>query len=311
MDGLARENRSLHQRVAALQRTERDLLNDNQELARRLAATQKRHDVRRQHWKEELVNREKVFEARIKDLESRLGRQEEELLRIALHRPTETALNDSTISVWFASKANTWRVWADDFAHRDPKRLQSGLHPLQLRELCDGVKHFVRLTDKGNLPEELLAPRSDDGTWAVRLLLQGLLANFIISEALASPFWVFDATSADALELASPSVPRLDSMSPIGFRMDLAMWNASVAPPREVRSPRPLVMPLNPIAEPQDMRKLPRLVTSIQPPPSVPTCPVAGLLDDNLPSRQAMEGLYRLLSKGTSRPVSLVALFSS
>ncbi|AEO63694.1 uncharacterized protein THITE_2109227 [Thermothielavioides terrestris NRRL 8126] len=237
---LVKENRSLHQRIAALQRTERDLLNDNQDLARRLSAAQKRHDAQRQKWKEALLNREKVFEARIKDLESRLARQEEELLRVALDRSQETALSDAAIAAWLASRASSWRQWVDDFAHRDPNRIHSGLHPLQLRELCDGVKHFVRLTDSGELPEDLLTPAGSDGLRAAKLLLHGMLANFIMSETLASPFWVFDVVSPDALDLESPSMPRLNSLSPVGFRMDLAMWNSSVSLPRDVRSPLPL-----------------------------------------------------------------------
>ncbi|SPQ20803.1 cc73338e-9ff9-4dd3-ba1b-cdf649df99cd [Thermothielavioides terrestris] len=228
---LVKENRSLHQRIAALQRTERDLLNDNQDLARRLSAAQKRHDAQRQKWKEALLNREKVFEARIKDLESRLARQEEELLRVALDRSQETALSDAAIAAWLASRASSWRQWVDDFAHRDPNRIHSGLHPLQLRELCDGVKHFVRLTDSGELPEDLLTPAGSDGLRAAKLLLHGMLANFIMSETLASPFWVFDVVSPDALDLESPSMPRLNSLSPVGFRMDLAMWNSSVSLP--------------------------------------------------------------------------------
>jgi hypothetical protein len=298
-DELAKENRSLHQRVAALQRTERDLLNDNQELARRLSSTQKRHDTRRQHWKEELENREKISEARIKHLESRLALQEEELVRIALDRSGETGLNDTAITSWFATRETTWREWVDDFAHRDPNRVQSGLHPLQLRELCEGVKDFVRLTDKGQLPEELLSPPDTDGIRTARVLLHGMLANFIVSKTLESPFWVFDVISANPLELESPSVPRLNSMSPVGFRMDLAMWNFSIAPPRDVRSPRPMPMPTDRPAEPQDVRKLPRLVTSIQP-PNLSSGPLAGLSGQDLPSRQAMESLHRMLSNGMS-----------
>ncbi|KAK4039879.1 hypothetical protein C8A01DRAFT_16192 [Parachaetomium inaequale] len=228
---LVKENRSLHQRIAALQRTETDLLNENQDLARKLSSTQKRYETRRQHWKEELAKWETVFEARIKDLESRLAEQEEELARIALDRSRETGLNDTAITSWFAAKETAWREWVDDFAHQDPNRVQSGLHPLQLRELCEGVKDFVRLTDKGELPEELLAPPDNDGVRTARLLLHGMLANFIVSETLESPFWVFDVISTNPHELESPSVPRLNSMSPVGFRMDLAMWNFSIAPP--------------------------------------------------------------------------------
>ncbi|KAK4234095.1 hypothetical protein C8A03DRAFT_18939, partial [Achaetomium macrosporum] len=227
---LMKENRSLHQRVAALQRTELDLLNDNQDLAPRLASTQKRQETRRRQWKEELLNREKVFEARIKDLELRLARQEAELMRVALERTRETtALSDNAITSWFATKASAWRGWAEDFAHQDPNRVRSGLHPLQLRELCEGVKPSVRLTDKGELPEGLLTPTGNDGVHTAQVLLQGMLANFISSEVFKSPFWVFNAISVSTLELESPSVPRLNS--PIGFRMDLAMWNSDVALP--------------------------------------------------------------------------------
>ncbi len=298
-DDLAKENRSLHQRVAALQRTERDLLNDNQELARRLASVQKRHDTRRHQWKEELLNRERVFEARIKDLESRLARQEEEFVRIALDRPKETALGDSAISSWLAAKANIWREWAGDFAHRDPSRVQSGLHPLQRTELCEGVKHFVRLSETGQLPGELLTSPANDEAWTARVLLHGMLANFIISQTLASPFWVFDVIAPNSLELESPIMPRLNSVSPVGFRMDLAMCNFSIAPPRDVRSPRLIPVAQERLAESRDMRKLPRLVTSI-PPPNLSAGPAAGLLDHNLPSRQAMEELSRVLSNSMS-----------
>ena len=298
-EDLAKENRSLHQRVAALQRTERDLLNDNQELARRLASVQKRHDSRRHQWKEELLNREKVFEARIKDLESRLARQEEEFVRIALERPKEAGLSDSTISSWLSAKANIWREWAGDFAHRDPNRVQSGLHPLQRIELCEGVKHFVRLPDTGQLPGELLTPLANDETRTARVLLHGMLANFIISQTLASPFWVFDVIAPNSLELESPIMPRLDSISPVGFQMDLAMWNPSIAPPRDVRSPRLMPMAHERLAESGDVRRLPRLMTSIQP-LNFSAGPAIGLLDHSLPSRQAMEELSGFLSNSMS-----------
>jgi hypothetical protein len=207
----------------------------------------------------------------------------------------ETALSDDTISALFATRTRAWHQWAEEFAHRDTNRLQSSLHPLQLRELCEHIKHFVRLTDNGELPERLLSPTDNDEASSTGILLQGMLANFIISETLASPFWVFDAISANALELESPSVPSLNSMSPIGFRMDLAMWNSSIAPPRDVKSPRPMAGVTNRPAE--GLRKPPRLVTSIQPlGPS--TDPTTELLTQNVPSRQTMESLYQLLSNG-------------
>lgn len=90
------------------------------------------------------------------------------------------------------------------------------------------------------------------------------------------------------------------------------MWNFSVAPPRDVRSPRPMAPSNNPSAETHlGMRKLPRLVTSVQP-SSVSTVPQTGLLGQSLPSRQAMEGLYEVLSNGMSpsRPPSSSSLTS-
>ncbi|KAK3296618.1 uncharacterized protein B0H64DRAFT_318754 [Chaetomium fimeti] len=297
MEELAKENRSLHQRIAALQRTETDLLDENQKLAHRLSLIQKRHDSQQRGWKEELVTKGNEFEARIKNLEHQLSQKEEELSQIEFGRAAETTLSDTDITSWFATKEDTWRQWAHDFAHPDPNRVRPGLHPLHLRELCEGVKTFVQLTDNGELPEELLAT-PDDGVRPARALLHGMLTDFIVSETLESPFWVFDVISTDTLELESPIVPRLNSMSPIGFRMDLAMWNFNIAPPRQARSPRPVPV-VDRLAGPQDARKPPRLVTSTQP-PSAFTGPVLGLSGRNLPSRQAMEGLYQLLSDRTS-----------
>lgn len=300
MEELVRENRSLHQRIAALQLTERELLSDNQDFARRLTANQKRHDTRRRQWKQELENREKVSEARIKGLEARLARQEEELMRIALERSTGTTLTDNAIMSWLSTKAGAWRAWAEDFSHRDQHRLQSGLHPVQVLELCEGVKHFVQLTENGELPNELLTlSDAGDGVQVTQLLLHGMLSNFIISEILASPFWVFDVLSARGLELESPSVKPMNPGSPVGFRMDLAMWNFTVAPPRDARLPQSPTVAAAPQATSHGIGKLPRLATSVR--PLVPSITeTMSLLDQNLPSRQEMEGLYHVLCNGMS-----------
>ncbi|KAH6838361.1 hypothetical protein B0I37DRAFT_394290 [Chaetomium sp. MPI-CAGE-AT-0009] len=298
MEELAKENRSLHQRIAALQRTETDLLDENQKLVHSLSSIQKRHASQQQRWKEELVKRGEEFKARVKSLEHQLAEKEEELSQLAFSRAGETTLSDADVTSWLATKENSWRQWAHDFAHPDPNRVRLGLHPLHLRELCEGVRSFVQLTDNGELPAELLAT-PDDGVRPARVLLHGMLAHFIASETLESPFWVFDVISADSLELESPSVPRLNSMSPIGFRMDLAMWNFNISPPRQVSSPRPVPM-VDRLAEPQDVRKPPRLVTSTQPPGTF-VGPVLGFSGRNLPSRNAMEGLYQLLSDAEAR----------
>ncbi|KAJ4302488.1 hypothetical protein N0V88_002634 [Collariella sp. IMI 366227] len=322
---LLKENRSLHQRIAALQRTEQGLLTDNQELARRLASAQKRHDSRRHKWKEELENRERVFEARIKDLETRLARQEEDIHRVALERSRsrerqrerererevegerESALDDRTITSWLTNRAGIWRRWTNYVAHRDPNRVQSGLHHVQLRELCQGVQHFVQLTDKAELPEQLMVPA---GFQTAHVLLDGLLANFMVSATIESPFWVFDVLDVNSLELASPSDPRVDTGSPAGFRMDLLLQNIIIAPPprdsTDIRSPNPMGLVNEALAERQPMRKFPRLITSVQPTTFSPE-PATNLFDQMLPSRKSVEGLYETLLSRMSPPSNAVS----
>ncbi|KAK4221518.1 hypothetical protein QBC38DRAFT_125818 [Podospora fimiseda] len=79
------ENRSLHQRIAAMQRTELDLLNENRKLSRKLTAAQQHYEVRRDQWKEEWLNREKAYKDRIKALEARVVEQERELQDVLDH----------------------------------------------------------------------------------------------------------------------------------------------------------------------------------------------------------------------------------
>ncbi|KAL2169526.1 hypothetical protein VTG60DRAFT_5919 [Thermothelomyces hinnuleus] len=296
-EALIKENSSLHQRIAALQRTESDLLNENQELVRKLASAQRRYNSQQQWWTDEMVKKEDTFNARIRDLEARLAQKEKSLSHTTLDRFPEAALNDTVITSWFATKTETWHEWVNDFVHQEPNRVRFGLHPLQLRELCEGVKHFVRLTNKDELPNELLKLPGSDKNSTARVLLHGMLANFIISETFKSPFWVFDAIAVNAYELESPSVPRLDSMSPVGFRMDLTAWkDFNVAPPRDVKPLRPNPVSNDRLAGPQDGRQFPRLVTSIQP-PNLSTNPAMSLLGRELPSRQAIESLYQILSE--------------
>lgn len=293
-EGLVKENRSLHQRIAALQRTESDLLNENQELVGRLSSAQRRYNSRRQQWAEELINRESTLNARIRDLEAGLAQKEEALARKDFNRLHEGPLNEADIVIWLTTKTTAWRNWVDDFTHQDPNRVRSGLHPMQLRELCEGVKHFVRLNNKGELPEELLNPPHSDRSWPSRILLHGMLANFIIFETLKSPFWVFDAISANANELESPSTPRLNSISPVGFRMDLVPWSSSIVPPRDLKPPQPFFAAQDRLPGSRNVRELPRLTTSTRPPDS-PQDPLASLFDQDLPSRKAMESFYHSL----------------
>ncbi|KAK3986768.1 hypothetical protein QBC44DRAFT_133408 [Cladorrhinum sp. PSN332] len=287
------ENRGLHQRISALQRTEQTLLKDIQDLSRRLAGSQQRYDNRRQHWKEELRNRETTYEARVRDLEAKIAKQDKELKLLQILNRPKDRVPDEDIASWFSTRTGVWHTWAQKYANQDPTRVQSGLHPLQMRELCEGVKGFVRLTEDDKLPRQLVA--GGNGVQAAQLLLASMLANFIMTETLESPFWVFDVVSADRLELESPSVPRQNSVSPVGFRMDLGLWNnSSVARPRTARLPQPT---MNAIAmeDASNARQLPRLNTSIQLPGlNASVGRSTGILDRDLPSRQEMEGLYHV-----------------
>jgi len=134
-----------------------------------------------------------------------------------LPRPPMPTLLDTDISAWFASSGNSWYEWAEDFAHMNPSRI-AALSATQQHELCNGVKSFVRLTSDGKLPPELLSAgngASGSGgsistpmtplfpgepsapsarpSHTARLLLHGMLSNYVVTEILASPFWVFSA----------------------------------------------------------------------------------------------------------------------
>ncbi|KAK3493608.1 hypothetical protein B0T13DRAFT_530870 [Neurospora crassa] len=228
---LLQENRGLYQRVAALQRTERDLLAENQELVRQLAVFKKHHENRHQQWKDEfqkIKEREKILLVEAQQLKAKIMRQEEQILDLAvanaqIENPSP-GLTDKQITSWFAERDESWFSWAQNFASRDPNRLSSGLHPLQLYEVCDGVKTFVKLTDDFKLPNELLVK----GTDMIQAVLHGMLANFICTESLASPFWIFNAISSAMLN-AIPS------------RSTFVSALKQPAPPRDSRFPPPLI----------------------------------------------------------------------
>ncbi|KAL0475899.1 hypothetical protein QR685DRAFT_62710 [Neurospora intermedia] len=262
------ENRGLYQRVAALQRTERDLLAENQELLRQFNQLKQHHDVRRKQWRDQLRQREREYEARIHELE-------DHMLQLAIANPTRAApiQTDKEIIHWFAEQEHARRVWTQDYAHRDANRLGEGLHPVQLAELCEGVKEFVKLKEDKTLPEELPTNSSE----TTQLLLQGMLADFISTEILASPFWVFTAISAGTLE--SPSVPH-PSTVPIAtsFRMDLSLFN-DIAPMRPIYAPTP-GSPHFP----------PPLITAML--PQALGNAASGL---GLPTKTEMENLYHML----------------
>ncbi|KAK3388286.1 hypothetical protein B0T20DRAFT_103318 [Sordaria brevicollis] len=287
------ENRGLYQRVAALQRTERDLLAENQELVRQLAILKKHQETRRQQWEDELQSvkeREKILLVEAQQLKAQIMRQEEQIMDLTsmpssnsqlAPAPQSSAglLPDQDIKAWFSERDEIWYAWARDYASRDPNRLSTGLHPLQLHELCDGVKDFVKLTEDHQLPSELMVGSTD----MVQTLLHGIFANFICAEALSSPFWVFNAISSGSPE--SPYVSPPTAISPGGFRLDHALLNA--IPSRNVYFPsaQQARMPLS-------------LVTTNLPPSSHHHDPISAS-SLAYPMKAEMENMFHMLTKGS------------
>jgi hypothetical protein len=265
---LLQENRSLYQRIAALQRTERELLAENQDLTRKLGALKQHHERRARQWNEGARRKDIEHEARMRELG-------EQLLDLVSRHPQKLPgiLSNDEISAWFEGQDTAWNSWAVAFGHQDANRLRDGLHPLQLQELCGGVRGFVRMTDAGGLPTELLA----GGKEALYTLLNGMLANFICDEILASPMWVFVAASLGTLE--SPGVVPTNPL-PGGFRMDMNSFS-DVAPARHgaCETPRSPQFP-------------PPLITSMMPPLGTS----ASFL--GLPLRPDMERLVHILTDG-------------
>lgn len=292
---LLQENRGLYQRVAALQRTERDLLAENQELVRQLAMFKKHHETRHQQWKDEyqkIKEREKILLVEAQQLKQKIMRQEEQILDLAvanaqIENPAP-GLSDKQITTWFAEHDESWFSWAQSFASQDPNRLSSGLHSLQLYEVCDGIKSFVKLTDDFKLPAELLVK----GTDMIQAVLHGLLVNFICTETLSSPFWIFNAISAGSPE--SPFVAPATAISPGGFRLDLAMLNA--IPARTFHAPPAPTLQPN-----RDPRFPPPLITTnLQP---------GGILSASslsYPMKDEMENMFHMLTKGRSTEPSVI-----
>jgi len=281
------ENQSLHQRVAALQRTERDLLTENQDAMRQNSSLKKQLDALQKESKrkeeesrrkdDDFRAKERALEDQVRHLKQKIVQQEEDMLQVVTVRPKKTAvqtLSDEQIASWFALQDSAWYTWVKDFSSCDPNRLSSGLHPLQLAELSDGVKDFVRVTEDGRLPDELLA----SGSEIVQALLHGILVNFICAEILASPFWVFDAVSAGTLE--SPSAPPSTAITPGGFHLDLAMHRTDMAAVYRLHAPTP-----------ETSMFPPQLRVSTQP-------AVVGAVSSTLPTRLEMENVHHVLLKG-------------
>ena len=269
------ENRSLYQRIAALQRTERELLAENQDLTRKLAAMKQHHERRARQWNEGSRRRDIDYETRMRELG-------EQLLDLVSRHPQTLPgiLSNEEITTWFDDQDAAWYAWATTFGHQDGQRLSSGLHPLQLQELCGDVRGFVRMTDTGGLPPELL----DGGKEALHTLLNGMLAHFLCDEILASPMWVFVAASLGTLESPGmvPTKPLLGS-SGVGLRMDMNSLS-NVMPirpgPSQVETPRSPQFP-------------PPLITSMIPLLGTSSGSVLGL-----PMKSDMERLVHMISDG-------------
>ncbi|KAK4140014.1 uncharacterized protein C8A04DRAFT_40282 [Dichotomopilus funicola] len=265
---LTEENRSLYQRIAALQRTERELLVENQDLTRKLAAMKQHHERRARQWNEGFRRKEIEHEAKVRELGEQLldmvGRQAEKLPGM---------LSNDDISTWFDEQDVAWNKWAITYGHTAGDRLTTGLHPIQLQELCSDVKAFVRMTDSGKLPPEIL----NGGKEALRTLLNGMLAHLICTDIIASPMWVLTAASLGSLEspgvVPSKPVPGLP-----GFRMDMNNFG-DVAPLRA-----------GPSQTPRSPQFPPPLITSM-----IPTLgSTASML--GLPLKPEMERLVQMLS---------------
>ena len=299
-EDLLAENRSLQQRIAALQRTETELLSENQrllkekqsllkgkqDLSQQYVALKKHYETRKRQWQTEIEDVEDEYEARIVDLQQQLFEREEELRQVGRLGTTTTiakvipeqSLSSTDISSWINTRSCAWREWAQTFAHRSPNRLRTGLHPVQMAELCLNVNDFVRLRDDGSLPEELLSVRSA-GT-----LLYGMLSNFIMLETLETPFWIFTAIqAASEAELVSPCLARdeFSSMSP--------MWNSHTAQPpvsasKSSGSARLICLP--PLTTGTTMTLSPQFEVS------------AAMHEQEIPGSKDMENLYSLLMNG-------------
>ncbi|KAK4456557.1 hypothetical protein QBC42DRAFT_190732 [Cladorrhinum samala] len=259
------ENKRLHQWVSALQRVERDLLTERQKLKQQLEIQRQQHERDAKLWREALEQKEKQYQGRIHEMG-------EQLLDLTTQK-LRPLVSNLEISNWFADQDAAWNAWARAYGHRDPTRLSVGLHPAQLQQICDEVKGFVQLTNVGKLPPAIL----HGGKEAVHTLLQAMLTNFFCKEILASPLWVFTATSLGTLESPNILPPRSFSS---GIRMDMNMFN-DIAPLRPAALPQPPKSPLFP----------PPLITTMVPSLSIGSN--ASAL--GLPTRTEMERMHAML----------------
>ena len=213
------ENMRLYQRIASLQRSENNLQQDNRDLSRYMSSLQQDEQTCQRAWEEEVQMMESAFDDKLKELEHVATQQKDRLREMASSRsltaqsssaspplsrpppqPMHPDLTHTKINSWFRTRGNSWYEWADDYAYRDLDRIVN-LDMIQQRELCRGAKPFVRLTDEGKLPPEMLVDRRINTS---QILLHGLLANFIATEIITSPRWIFAALNVNRAEFVSP-----------------------------------------------------------------------------------------------------------
>ncbi|KAK4170961.1 hypothetical protein QBC36DRAFT_250441 [Triangularia setosa] len=234
LSNLTAENKSLYQRVAALQLTERELLAESQRLVRQIAAlnhqltmameeleaSKQQNEAYNQHWRKVFTEKEDQYQKRIHEI----GAQLIELSSTHPNpRKSKPLASNDEITIWFTDQDAAWRAWARAYGHHDPNRLLDGLHPAQLQEICTEVKGFVQLTNVEKLPVAIL----NGGREAVHTLLQAMLANFFCTEILGNPYWVFTAASLGTLESPSVSLPPKALGSPgTGFSMDMNLFGS-------------------------------------------------------------------------------------
>jgi len=307
---LVQENKGLHQRVAVLQRNEDDLRKDKQELNMHVISLQESQEVQRRRFESELTLKQSTLETRIKELEEQVANLQPNpaLLPAAQPEPglsdeapssAAPSMSNADVAAWFSSRGASWTSWVEEFAHHNPNHITE-LHPLQQQEILGSIKTFVRLTADGNLPAPL-NPNSQrpESTNTTRLLLGGMLSNFIVSETMVSPFWIFSALSKQGFDVESPrSYSELGS--PIGFRSDYATYTNtgfSACPSPYSVPPAPTtarsISMLTPRTGPP--RITPRFAPML--PLSPPLSTKAQTCLYNLPVRNEMEDMLTLLMK--------------
>ncbi|KAK0708932.1 hypothetical protein B0T21DRAFT_341278 [Apiosordaria backusii] len=307
LDKLTAENKSLYQRVAALQLTERELLAENQKLIRQVAAlnhqlavaweelevTKQQQEAHNHHWRKALTEKEDQYQKRIHEL----GAQ---LIELSSTHPnpkkSKPLLSNEEIATWWTDQDAAWRAWARAYGHHDPNRLVDGLHPAQLKDICEEVRGFVQLTNVENLPVAIL----HGGNEGVHTLLQAMLANFFCSEILGNTYWVFTAASLGTL--GSPSV----SLSPnalgslrMGLRMDMNMFGSGGNDVAGARGSVGSVGRGSGYQVPKSPKSPPPLITSMTHPLGVGTASMLGL-----PLKSEMEKLQFMLLDAQDGPSS-------